>query len=262
MTTFTDEMAKKTTKPSQIFQGKGHPPIQDLGLTLPDTNSIVSVLSHDLRSPLNSIIGFSEILLSERIGKLNPEQKKQMNIILRRGSELLKILDQIVDYCNNISHETEIKKSLLGLVPFLSATVEKLKKHLPEQGTTLVFDPPEDSCLILGDEQKLYQVMEHLIEGGVTLFKSRKIRVHINPILKEKDSRLRDKVRIDLVFTGSWNQKPETLFNWNSAINVPGRVRFSMQLSRLYMKLMEGDLSVSRTKGQIVFHLDLFKEEL
>jgi hypothetical protein len=241
---------------------KGRNRIQAPGLTMPDTNSIVSSLTHDLRSPLNSIIGFSEILLSERIGKLNQDQYKQMEIILRRGSELLTILDQLVDYCKNINHETEVQRSLLGLVPFLSCTAEKLKKLLPEESVTLSFDPPSESIFILGDEKILHQVLEHLTEVGLTLFKPRKIEIQIHPDMKKRDSRSGNNIRVDMVFKGSWNQNPNALLTWDRAIDVPGRVRFFMHLSRLYISLMGGGLTASKEKGRIVFHLDICKEEL
>ena len=155
-----------------------------------------------------------------------------------------------------------MKKSLFGLVPFLSAAIEKLKKLLPEKGISLSYDPPSDSVLILGDEQRLFQVLEHLIKAGVTLFKPSKIQIHIKSDVNKKASVKQDSVQMDLAFTGSWSHKPEALFNWDSPANIPGRVRFSMQLSRLCMKLMEGDLTVTRSGGRIVFHLDLRKEEL
>jgi len=54
-------------------------------------------MSHDLRSPLNSIMGFSELLTSDIGGELTPGQLENVAVIQRSGSELLELLNDIID---------------------------------------------------------------------------------------------------------------------------------------------------------------------
>ena len=54
-------------------------------------------MSHELRTPLNVIIGFSELMLDEVPGKINEEQKQNLNDILSNGRRLLKLIDGILD---------------------------------------------------------------------------------------------------------------------------------------------------------------------
>ncbi|RLB57049.1 MAG: hypothetical protein DRJ42_01550 [Deltaproteobacteria bacterium] len=54
-------------------------------------------MSHDLRSPLNSIMGFSELLTSDIGGDLTPGQRENVAVIQRSGSELLELLNDIID---------------------------------------------------------------------------------------------------------------------------------------------------------------------
>ena len=49
-------------------------------------------ISHDFRTPLNIIIGFSELLLDEVPGKINDEQRRSLNDILNSGQRLLSLL--------------------------------------------------------------------------------------------------------------------------------------------------------------------------
>jgi signal transduction histidine kinase len=50
-------------------------------------------ISHDLRTPLNIIIGFTELLLDEVPGKINDEQRRSLNDILNSGQRLLSLLN-------------------------------------------------------------------------------------------------------------------------------------------------------------------------
>jgi signal transduction histidine kinase len=54
-------------------------------------------MSHELRTPLNIIIGFSELMLDEVPGKINEEQRQNLNDILSSGRRLLKLIDDILD---------------------------------------------------------------------------------------------------------------------------------------------------------------------
>jgi signal transduction histidine kinase len=63
--------------------------------------------AHDLRASLNIIIGFSELMLDEVMGKINKEQRRSLNDILNNGKRLLVLSDEIIKRLDNTS---EIKK--------------------------------------------------------------------------------------------------------------------------------------------------------
>ena len=60
-------------------------------------SSFLSTMSHEIRAPLNSIIGFSGILLQEIPGTLNAEQKKQLGMIQTSGRHLLSLINDLLD---------------------------------------------------------------------------------------------------------------------------------------------------------------------
>lgn len=227
---------------------------------IPDTNAIVSELSHDFRSPLNSMIGFSEILLSERIGKLIPEQKKQLGIILKRSSELLNTLDHLVEYCRVIQSETEPRRNPIAIHPFLCSEIDNIQRSMHEKEIHILYTPAKISYRVLGDEQKLQLVLEQIFEGVLSLFKPSKIHINVKEIPEEKAFASRAHLRIGLIFSGAGIMDPEELFMWNVKSNIPGRVRFGMLLSRFYMAMMGGEMSVNRTKGRLEVNLILCKE--
>lgn len=54
-------------------------------------------ISHDFRSPLNIIIGFTELLLDEVPGKINDEQRRSLNDILNSSQRLLNLLHDYIE---------------------------------------------------------------------------------------------------------------------------------------------------------------------
>ncbi len=66
--------------------------------TLPDaarsTNEFLAQVSHDLRTPLNGIIGFSEFLLEGKPGPLTGKQREYLQNILDSGLQVLRLIDE------------------------------------------------------------------------------------------------------------------------------------------------------------------------
>lgn len=99
-------------------------------------------LSHQLRTPLNSVIGFSELLVDEKVGALNPEQREYLNDILASGRHLLDLMIDIVDL-------TRQKDDLLARERAARIEVAHAREREDEisfriQQTMLIDQPPED----------------------------------------------------------------------------------------------------------------------
>lgn len=56
----------------------------------------VEKTAHDMRASLNIIIGFSELMLDETMGKINKEQRRSLNDILNNGKRLFSLSDEII----------------------------------------------------------------------------------------------------------------------------------------------------------------------
>ena len=75
--------------------------LKEKNIQIQTTNRIkdefLSSISHDLRTPLNGIIGFSELLLNAKLGSLSSTQKKYVNNILSSAYHLLLLINDIFD---------------------------------------------------------------------------------------------------------------------------------------------------------------------
>jgi signal transduction histidine kinase len=72
-------------------------PLKSAGTKPIAEDELSSDLAHDLRTPLNIIIGFSELLLEEIPGRLNEEQRLDITDILNSGRRLLNLVNAILE---------------------------------------------------------------------------------------------------------------------------------------------------------------------
>jgi len=228
---------------------------------LPEMDAVISALSHDLRSPLNTIIGFSEILLSKRIGKLNAKQQKQIGIILRRGNLLLSMLDQLIDYTKVIRREQPLRPASLALNVLLTSIVEQIRTNRPPEAPPLVYRPAKGSYRIKGDERKLHRTLMQIIREGDEFFQPREIRISLGKIRNDGKKSTRENFRIRIQFLGRDMMDIRELPPFNDNRKIPGKTKFAWHLADFYIGLMKGKLGISRKRGSIDFTVDFCEEE-
>lgn len=129
-------------------------------------NEFVSNISHEMRTPLASIIGFSETLVSD------PEMPRDMqlefnNIILKESKRLANLINNVLDLNKIEGGEIQLNRSNFNIVKILNEVIERNKPLIKEKGLTLVCDIPVEEIFINGDEEKLSQVFEGLISNAI-----------------------------------------------------------------------------------------------
>lgn len=130
-------------------------------------SAFLAAMSHELRTPLNSIIGFTGVLRQELAGPLNPEQKKQMDMVRNSSRHLLALINDVLDL-------TKIEAGRLALSnrPFdLRATVEKVVKTLrplmDTKGLDLFLEMEPESLTVVSDQRRVEQVLLNLLGNAI-----------------------------------------------------------------------------------------------
>ncbi len=134
------------------------------------TNFLLT-MSHELRTPLNSVIGFSQILKQKIHGELNEKQEKYVNNILTGGSNLLRIVNQILDAVK--LEEGTLKLSTERV--FVHGTVDDILGSMQEKAAkqNIVIRKELDPELeyIEADRQKFGLLLSNLLENAVKFSK-------------------------------------------------------------------------------------------
>ncbi|MCT7972049.1 PAS domain S-box protein [Laspinema olomoucense] len=150
-------------------------------------SAFLASMSHELRSPLNAILGFAQLLLSN--ASLSPDLKENVAIIHRSGEHLLTLINDILDLAKIEAGRTTIVETNFNLSHLLTdlQSMFKLKAH--SKGLDFVVErSPEVPEYIQADEIKLRQVLINLIGNAIKFTQTGRIGVTMRGVTGEGPS--------------------------------------------------------------------------
>ena len=131
-------------------------------------------MSHEVRTPMNAIIGFTDLLLNDKIKE--SERKEYLNLILQSGNMLVKIIDDIIDISKIESRQITICPVKFDISDFLSELHSVFREFIrkdegKEIDLILNIDEDDDTVLVT-DPHRLKQVFNNLL-GNAQKFTSK-----------------------------------------------------------------------------------------
>ena len=132
-------------------------------------------VSHEIRTPMNAIIGFSTLL--NEPGLNEPERQQYTDIIFQSGSQLLSIINDIVDVANIESGQVRINKQETNLNSSLRRLNEQFSFNEKQDhiAINLKLTLSEKDAIVLTDSTKLIQILSNLINNAVKFTKKGQI---------------------------------------------------------------------------------------
>lgn len=147
-------------------------------------------ISHELKTPLNSIIGYSK-LIDKKISLYNssvpPDSKlnvsEWLSIVDQNGKYLLSLLDEVLDFSKTKAHKTKLFPSLINFPSFIESVVNTTAEKADEKGISLEYETSDDLPIsIYADEKRLKQVLLNLINNAIKFADQGSVTLRINQI--------------------------------------------------------------------------------
>ena len=129
-------------------------------------SDFVSMVSHELRTPLTSIIGFSELLAEAHVGELTDEQEEYIKQILRKGKDLLALINDLLDTGRLESGKLALRYREVDLEDII-LSVRSSTRHVTENLPTINTHIPNDLPAFEGDTEKIAQVLTNLVTNAL-----------------------------------------------------------------------------------------------
>lgn len=124
----------------------------------------VNTVTHDLRSPLTSILGYVDLL--HRVGDVNDQQAEYIERVQRSVSHITSLIDEVLKL-GRVETELDAHFTRLDLLPLIQELTDGFAPTLDEKGQTLALDLAEELPPVFGDAVQLRQVFENLIGNAI-----------------------------------------------------------------------------------------------
>jgi CheY-like chemotaxis protein len=142
------------------------PPAPATEPTLWGSPEVLSRLSHDLRSPLNAVLGFAQLL---ELGDLDADQSDAVRQIIRAGTRLLELINEVVDLSRIEAGYLDLSLEPVGVGEVVRDALDLMRPAASEAAVELVA-PPSDATIevaVMADRQRLVQVLLILVSNAV-----------------------------------------------------------------------------------------------
>ncbi|MEH2241171.1 ATP-binding protein [Nostoc sp.] len=128
-------------------------------------------ISHDLRNPLNSIIGITEAFQEGVYGPVSEEQRQSLNILESSGKSLLELINQILDLTDTESSKIELQLAATSIRGLCDSSLSFVKHLAFQKNIRLRAQIPEELEPIQVDERRIRQVFINLLTNAIKFTK-------------------------------------------------------------------------------------------
>jgi PAS domain S-box-containing protein len=129
-------------------------------------SEFLSSMSHELRSPLNAILGFAQLMETEAPPP-TPSQAEGITQILQAGWHLLKLIDEILDLAKVESGQVPLSREPVSLLEVMNECQAMIEPQARQRGLRLIFPGAGPSVFVHADRTRVKQVLLNLLSNAV-----------------------------------------------------------------------------------------------
>lgn len=156
--------------------------------------SFISNLSHDLRSPLQSITGYTRAILDGTID--NTRQDRYLNIVLDESERLTKLVNDILDLSKMQSGHVPIAKRDFSVSDLIVHELDKFESRVIEKNIKLILELADRRALAHADEEAVRRIVYNLMDNAVKF------------IVSEGTLEIRSEIKEGKILVGIRNSAP------------------------------------------------------
>ncbi len=214
-------------------------------------SDFLSSMSHELRSPLNAILGFAQLMESGSPPP-DPQQKESIAQILQAGWHLLKLINEILDLAKIESGKLSLSLESVSLSEVFSECQGMVEGAAQKRGLQLRFPQFEAPCFVFADRTRLKQILLNFLSNAVKYNRENgSVQLTLEP-----SATAAGRVRITVRDTGAGlsAEKRTQLFQpFNRLGQESGDEEgtgIGLVVAKQLVELMEGTIGVESTAGQ------------
>ncbi|WP_435644656.1 HAMP domain-containing protein [Streptomyces sp. H49] len=168
---------------------------EQLAVSMRYKSEFLANMSHELRTPLNSLLILAKLLADNAEGNLSPKQVEFAETIHGAGSDLLQLINDILDLAKVEAGKMDVSPTRIALVQLVDYVEATFRPLTAEKGLDLsVRVSPELPATLHTDEQRLLQVLRNLLSNAVKFTDSGSVELVIRPAGADVPQKIREQL--------------------------------------------------------------------
>lgn len=214
-------------------------------------SEFISVISHELRTPVTVLHGYLELFETGHMGELTKKQKEKLEIMKLQTDHMKNMINEMLDLSKMESRKFEIAKEKVSITKTVKETVKMIETLADMKGHTITIDVPPSLPELIGDEKKVARVLVNLLVNAIK-YTPNGGRINIGA----KDRR--NDIEISVADTGIGIPKCDQkrifekfyTLKGTSSISKPGKFGLGLYISKGIVNAHDGKIWVESKEGK------------
>jgi signal transduction histidine kinase len=222
---------------------------EELEQALGSRNRFYASMSHVLRTPINAVVGYSNLLLDGIYGPLNEKQREGIQRTLRAARHLLELVNDVLDLSKIEAGKIELRLQRVSVPALLDDLFVTVRPLADERGSILNCEVTGNTPMIDTDPRRVRQILLNLLSNAIKFGQQQPIMVHCEP----NDMR---GVTIEVIDRGEGIAANDIHRIFEEFVQVGAGPRkqpgtgLGLPISRRLAELLEGGLEVESAPGR------------
>ncbi|MEU5050598.1 HAMP domain-containing protein [Streptomyces sp. NPDC021096] len=228
---------------------------EQLAVSMRYKSEFLANMSHELRTPLNSLLILAKLLADNAEGNLSPKQVEFAETIHGAGSDLLQLINDILDLSKVEAGKMDVSPSRIALVQLVDYVEATFRPLTAEKGLDFsVRVSPELPATLHTDEQRLLQVLRNLLSNAVKFTDTGAVELVIRPAGAD----VPDSIREQLLEAGSLRDADADMIAFSVTDTGIGIAQSKMRV--IFEAFKQADGTTSRKYGGTGLGLSISRE--
>lgn len=221
---------------------------------------LITNVSHDIKTPLTSIINYTDLLDKQNIQ--DETARDYINVLKRQSLRLKKLIEDLVEASKASTGNLEVNKELMDANLLLNQAVAEYDDRLAKSGLELVVTNSDTPAYIVADGRHLWRVFDNML-GNICKYAMPHTRVYVDVIKTEKNVKItfknisRDKLNI------SADELMERFVRGDQSRNTEGS-GLGLSIAKSLCEIMDGrfkiDIDGDLYKASVIFNVETADE--
>ncbi|MEU2251426.1 HAMP domain-containing protein [Streptomyces sp. NPDC019224] len=228
---------------------------EQLAVSMRYKSEFLANMSHELRTPLNSLLILAKLLADNAEGNLSPKQVEFAETIHGAGSDLLQLINDILDLSKVEAGKMDVSPTRIALVQLVDYVEATFRPLTAEKGLDFsVRVSPELPATLHTDEQRLLQVLRNLLSNAVKFTDSGAVEL----VIRHAGQEVPDAIREQLLEAGSLRDADGDLIAFSVTDTGIGIAASKMRV--IFEAFKQADGTTSRKYGGTGLGLSISRE--